>query len=140
MKPSDSISERIRHAFTIPTRGVVGLVDELLAISADKDIYLSWCDGLCRVVAPATNASMELEVSKSVFRAALARLAALCGGAGEKSPYGGSGEIRVDGPPAKTIRVKWVNTSEEQSVELFSAASDTTAPPAPTPVEQLLKQ
>jgi hypothetical protein len=44
------------------------------------------------------------------------------------SPYGGRGEVAVDADPARVIRVAFVNTPEEQSLELTPVRIDGTQP------------
>ena len=64
---------------------------------------------------------------KSVFRAALARIATLCNerNPNSVSPYGGAGELTVDAGPPLVIRVQFVNTPDEQSLELAAVRLET---------------
>ncbi len=124
MSKQSSRFERLRRALTTPTHGVLGSVDELLTTSHEYNIRLGWEAGRCRVSALNADPPDQIDVpmQKSVIRAALARVAALCN---ERipncvSPYGGLGEMTIDADPAKVIRVKFVNTPEEQSLELVS--------------------
>jgi hypothetical protein len=63
---------------------------------------------------------VELPLRKSVLRAALARLAVLCNERQGHSvtPYGGAGEITVAGDPRVVLRMAFVNTPDEQRVEM----------------------
>src|SRR5262249_56235813 len=62
----------------------------------------------------------EVSVPKSVFRAILARVAALCNehAPNSVSPYGGEGEISVGTNPPTLFRVAFTNTPGEQRLEV----------------------
>jgi hypothetical protein len=96
------------------------LVDELLA-SRDQAIRLDWEAGRCHVSILRAGAPdrIEVTVQQSVLRAALARVAALCNERvpNSVSPYRGHGKVTVGADPAPVIRIKFVNTPEEQSLE-----------------------
>jgi hypothetical protein len=125
--------ERLSRALTTPTRGVLGLVDDLLAMSREHGLQLDWQAGNCRVrfleAGPA--GWIEVPIRKSVVRAALARVAVLCNqrNPNSVSPYGGQRELLVGTDPTTVIRVAFVNTPDEQSLEL--ATVPIAAPPAP---------
>jgi hypothetical protein len=57
---------------------------------------------------------------KSVVRAALARIAVLCNqlNPNSVSPYGGQGELLIGADSTTAMRVVFVNTPDEQSLEL----------------------
>lgn len=116
---SETLPDRIRRALTVPTRGVLGLVDELLAVACEQDIRLRWQDGQCLVSAPTVDPPIGVPVPKSVVRAVLARIAALCNERVPDSvtPYGGEGEVSV-GDTVTVVRARFVNSPEEQSLEL----------------------
>jgi hypothetical protein len=94
--PSLSL-EQLRHVLTTPTRGVLGLVDELLAVAREHCLRLDWKEDRCRVQFREGSSPGLIEVSlrKSVVRAALARIAVLCNQRkpNSVSPYGGQGEL-----------------------------------------------
>jgi hypothetical protein len=117
-----SLPDRLRHAFATPNRGILGLVDELLAASLEQDLRLDWEGGLCQVgfSQGALADRIEMPLPRTVFRAVLARIATLCNGRVPNSvtPYGGSGEVVVDTSPGRRIRVAFVNTSQAQRLEL----------------------
>lgn len=119
------LSERIGRVLTTSLHGVVGMVDGLLAASREEAFRIAWQAGRCHVSLPKAEPPdhVDVPVPKSVFRAALARIAALCN---ERIPtsvslYGGLGEVAVGADPVKVVRVKFVNTPEEQSLELAPA-------------------
>ena len=116
--------ERLRRALTSPTHGVLGLVEDLLAVSREHGLQLDWQAGHCRVRSLEGGPAgwIEVPLRKSVVRAALARVAVLCNvrNPNSVSPYGGQGELLVGTDPATALRVTFVNTPEEQSLELAS--------------------
>jgi hypothetical protein len=116
--------ERLSRALTTPTRGVLGLVDDLLAMSREHGLQLYWHTGHCRVRFLEGDPAgwIDVPLRKSVVRAALARVAVLCNqrNPNSVSPYGGQGELLVGTDPTTAIRVAFVNTPDEQSLELAS--------------------
>jgi hypothetical protein len=122
MNNSSTSLERLHHALTTPTGGVLGLVDELLAVACEHGLQLDWKADHCRVQFQegGLSNSIELPLRKSVVRAVLARIAVLCNQRkpNSASPYGGQGELFVGADPTTTIRVVFVNTPDEQSLEL----------------------
>jgi hypothetical protein len=125
MSNQSSLPDRLSHALAMPDRGIVSLVDELLAVSSEQDLQLTWQAGRCYVNLRDNGKlpdRIEVSLPKSVVRAALARIAVLCNerSPNSVSPYGGQGEVTVDTNPAKAIRVTFVNTPDQQSLELAS--------------------
>jgi hypothetical protein len=98
------------------------LVDDLLALSREHGIQLHWKADICRVQFREGGPLDRIEVPlrKSVLRAALARVAVLCNQRkpNSVSPYGGHGELLVGTNPVTPLRVAFVNTPDEQSLEL----------------------
>lgn len=138
--PSTS-SELLRHALTTPTRGVLGLVDDLLAVSREHGIQLDWKADHCRVRFRGGGPPewIEVPLRKSVVRAALARIAVLCNQwkPNSVSPYGGQGELLVDPDSTTAMRVAFVNTPDEQSLELAPLRNESSATlPEPVSEEQ----
>ena len=122
MSNPSSLPERLERALAHPDRGVLGLVDELLAASHEQDIQLGWDGGRCHIslLSGGPPERIEVPLEKSIVRAALARVAALCNERAPNtvSPYGGQGELAIDSNPAKVVRVSLVNTREEQYLNL----------------------
>ena len=120
--------EQLHRPLTAPTRGILGLVDDLLALSCEQGMQLDWQAGHCRVRLREGNpaAWIEVPLRKAVVRAALARIAVLCnqGNPNSVSPYGGKGELLVGTNPATPLSVEFVNTPDEQRLELRSLRSE----------------
>ena len=111
---------------------MVGLVDDLLQLCSTQGLEVDWHANLCRVrsVAVEPEESIRLPIPHSVFRAALARLAALCNEQkpGSVSPYGGDGELTVVGDDHPTVcRVAFTNTPSTQHVRLTPIRPDNEA-------------
>jgi hypothetical protein len=119
------------------------VVDDLLALARDQELYLEWRGGHCQVRQVASGEVVEVAMPRSAFRAVLARVAALCNERipGSVSPYGGDAELPPDAGMATLIRVSFVNTPAEQRVQLVRAAKgekpripDTKLRPAHNPI------
>ena len=102
-------------------------MDELLAAAVEHGFSLDWHAGNCRVrfhdggpVDP-----VEVPIRSSVIRAALARVAVLCNErhSHSVSPYGGQGELVVGTDPGTPLRVVFVNTPDEQRLEVAPVRS-----------------
>ena len=132
MSNPSSLRERLSLALVTPNGGVLGFVDELLAVSREQDLQLDWQAGRCRVsfLNWAPPDWIEVPLQKAVVRAALARVAVLCNerNPNSVSPYGGQGEVVVDADSTVAIRVTFVNTPEEQSLELASVRLEANHP------------
>jgi hypothetical protein len=116
---SDAITQAIEH----PANGVLGLVDELLALCPKHGLRIEWRSDHCCFLLPAENGqemSYSVAIRKSILRAILARVAALCNErtANSVSPYGGQGTFSTN-DAAKRFRVVFVNTTAEQKLELL---------------------
>ena len=121
--------DRLNQALAAPNGGVLGLVDELLAVSSEQELRLTWQAGRCRVEIPsgAENNGIEVPMQKSIIRAVLARIATLCH---EQNPdaawlYGGRGELPIPQAPGATVRVSYVNTAASQILELVTGRAKT---------------
>ncbi len=123
MSNSSTLADLIRPRFVPTRRGVVGLVDELLRICQDRELDLDWHEGQCRVrsIGAVPEETFEAALPKSVFRALLARLAALCNqrSSGSVSPYGGEGQLTIGDDPTVILSVTFTNTPDEQRVRLM---------------------
>jgi hypothetical protein len=120
--------QRIRHVFNRPADGVVGLVDGLLVIACEHALRLNARpDNLHVQLIDSPKDAIDFPVRVSVVRAALARIAMLCNQRvpDSFSPYGGQGEVLVDGEPPVSLRAAFCNTAAEQSLELGRVSSVT---------------
>jgi len=131
---STLFSERVRRAFKPTPRGVVGLVDELFGLCGVHQLNLRFADGTCSVKRLGADDadSLTVPLPKSVFRAALARVASPCNDQhpGSVTPYRGEGEVVVPTPPSpngtlpSTCYVSFTNTPSAQQLEMrFSRSS-----------------
>jgi hypothetical protein len=116
------LSERVRRALEPARGGIVGLVDDLLGLCREQGLHLDWRADRCRVhpLGVRPEESTEIPLPKSVFRAVLARVAALCNERipDSVSPYGGEGELSVGTDPPTVFRVAFINTPGEQRLEV----------------------
>ena len=116
----------LRGILTQPTGGIVGLVDDLLGVCLEHGLQLEWQADRCRF-RPSGGDWEELTgvtLRKSVFRAILARVAALCNerAPNSVSPYGGQGELSPGENPGAVFRVTFRNTPTAQQLELIAPA------------------
>jgi hypothetical protein len=131
MSDAPPLSERLRRAFGPNPRGVVGVVDELLTACREQPLQFDWQAGTCRVrsLGAAGQEPIDVPLPKSVFRAILARLAALCNERtpDSVSPYGGSGEMVIGGDAPAVFRVTFTNTPDERRTEVRFVGDRSTA-------------
>lgn len=113
-----------------PTRnwrevGVLGLVDELLSYCGDHGCRLTWQGGQ---IATDQGERVAAAFPPSVLRAAIARVAALCNRHRPRSvsAYGGQGDFVIDAPARAHFRADFVNTPDEQRLELTSVVAPPT--------------
>lgn len=127
------IFDRLRQVLMQPTNGVVGLVDDLLTLCGQHGLQLDWQADRCRVRSPggAWHDLLHVPFRKSVFRAILARIAALCNEQvpSSVSPYDGQGELLAGADPPVTILVAFANTTAEQRLELTTQVPSATEAP-----------
>ena len=125
--PSSSL-EVFGQVFRPTQRGVAGLVDDLLRLCPEPGLELDSSADRCRVrsIGAEPEESAEVPLPESVFRAVLARLAALCNerDPGSVSPYGGEGELMVGVDPSAICRVAFTNTSSAHQVRLTRIQKD----------------
>lgn len=128
MIESTPFARRVHQAFTPTSRGVVGLVDDLLSLCRTHQLRVIFRDGRCKIrrLGADPKDSLDLSVPKSVFRAVLARVAVLCNEHHPDSvtPYRGEGEVAVPRSPAQgpdprsTCYAAFTNTPSDQRLEL----------------------
>ena len=114
--------ERIRRTLSPSGRGVIAVVDDLLGLCQEQGLQIEWHANGCRVraVGLGPQEATVVPLPKSAFRAILARVAALCNERSPDlvSPYGGQGELKVDGSAGTVFRAAFTNTPEYQRLEL----------------------
>ena len=121
----------ILKIFQPTERGVLGLVDDLLGLCGEDGIQLDWQAERCSVhrLGDATGEPIAVPLPKSVFRAMLARIAALCNEhcPNSVSPYGGRAELVGTESPA-LFQATFTNTRAEQKLVLTRLQPMVTAP------------
>jgi hypothetical protein len=132
MNSTSAFSGLLNRVVMHPSRGVVGLVDELLAACREHDLDLDWQADCCRVRTAGRDWEevVDVRLRKSVFRAILARVALLCNEQtpNSLSPYGGQGEIRFGPSPTATFRIALTNTPSEQRLKLTGLPMENARP------------
>lgn len=122
MSNNSPFHERLQRIFTPTGRGVVGVVDDLLGLCREQGLQLTWHANQCQVRAlgAGTQEATAVPLSRSVFRAILARMAALCNERSPHSisPYGGEGELTAGPDPPAVLRVALANTPGEQRLQV----------------------
>lgn len=131
MTQTTTFTERVRAVFKPTPRGVVGLVDDLLVVSQANQLQINFVKDRCCIhtVESSFRETFDLPFAKTVFRAVLARIAALCNEHRPNSatPYLGEGEIVVPTPRLEkcvarsTCYVSFANTPSEQRLEIRSS-------------------
>ena len=122
MNTTNQLSGIIRGVLIHPTRGIAGLVDDLLVVCLECGLQLEWQAGRYRFRSFGGNWEelTDVPLRKSVFRAILARLVALCNERTPDavSPYGGKCELSVGTKPPAQFKITFTNTTAEQKLEL----------------------
>jgi hypothetical protein len=122
MNTTTALADAVAKAFEPPASGFVGIVDNLLQLCRGGDMDFAWQLNACRVrIRQGTvDETLDLPLRKAVFRAMLARIAALCNQCqpGSVSPYGGQGEIHLGPGPQAVFSAHFVNTAAEQRLKL----------------------
>jgi hypothetical protein len=118
---TDRLSETLVALFSRPNGGIVGLVEELLPICLEHELEFEFQADRSRVRPVGGNWEelKNLSLPQPVFRALLARVAALCRQRGHAvSPYGGEGEISMTNDPKSTLHVMFSNTPTVQRLAI----------------------
>ena len=114
------LSEAVRKAFTPSPRGVVGVIDDLLASPWEHCLEMDWKADHCRVRLGRDGSAggLELPFASLIFARSWRGVAVLCNerNPGSVSPYGGEGELLAGANPAKAVRVKFTNTPDKQTL------------------------
>jgi hypothetical protein len=129
MNQSIPFTDQVRNVFRPSPRGVVGLVDDLFELCLIHQLRLRFENDHCSIRRLGANDDDVLLVSvpKSVFRAVLARVAAICNDQNPRSvtPYDGEAEIvhpvqpiAVNGFRPASCFVSFTNTPSEHHLEM----------------------
>ena len=122
MIPSQTADGRLRRAFAPTQGGIVGLTDQLLEACVGSDVEFKRVGNRCVCNWTVNGETKEAlaPVPPAAFRTILARVAALCDeySPNAVTPYRGEGLLTVKGPPPTVVRVEYVNTPDEQRLEV----------------------
>jgi hypothetical protein len=120
MNSTPELTTDLRQVLEHSSGSVVDLVDHLLSVCQERGLQLDWRLGVCRVSAGGQEEKVETRLQKPVFRAVLARLAALCNELrpNSVSPYRGEGKASTRACPGALFRVEFANTQDEQWLKL----------------------
>jgi hypothetical protein len=120
--PSQTADDRLRRAFAPTQGGIVGLTDQLLEACVGSDVEFKRVGNrcVCNWTVNGKTKEAPVPVPAAAFRTILARIAVLCNefSPNAVSPYGGEGLLTVKGPPPMVLRVAFVNTPNEQRLEV----------------------
>jgi hypothetical protein len=120
--PSETADARLRRAFAPTQGGIVGLTDQLLEACVGSEVAFKRVGNRCVCNWTVNGETKEalVPVPPAAFRTILARIAALCDEYSPKAvtPYRGEGLLTIKGPPPTVVRVAFVNTPDEQRLEV----------------------
>ena len=137
MNATESLADLFRNDRDLAGTGVVGLVDNLLTYCRVRGVRLIWHPPQVTVqhVSGGNGEQVSVEFRSSVFRAVLARLAALCNRyrCDSVSPYGGQGEFVDERQPTTIFRVDFCNTPDELHLQLTPTPAPSSSPPPSLP-------
>jgi hypothetical protein len=128
MNTTSQASGVLRSILERPSGDVVDLVNDLLSVCQEQALQLD-CQVDCfriRSLAGGSEETIDNPLRKSVFRAILARLAALCNERSLDSvcPYGGRVSLSVGANPPALFELTFSNTSDEQWFKLAPVAEN----------------
>jgi hypothetical protein len=120
--PSQTADDRLRRAFAPTQGGIVGLADQLLAACVGSDVEFKRVGNrwVCNWTVNGETSEALVPLPPAAFRTILARIAVLCNeySPNAVTPYGGEGLLTVTGPTPTVVRVAFVNTPNEQRLEV----------------------
>ncbi len=120
MNSTPALMNSLQQVLSDTAGGVVDRLDHLLRLCQEQGLELDWRMNVCRVTSGRQDERIETRLPKPVFRAVLARLAALCNELrpNSVSPYGGQGKASTQACPGALFRVEFANTPDEQWLRL----------------------
>ncbi|MGP0064244.1 MAG: hypothetical protein ACLQGP_11670 [Isosphaeraceae bacterium] len=108
------------------------MTDQLLEACVGSDVEFKRVGNRCVCNWTVNGETKEalVPVPPAAFRTILARVAALCNeySANAVTPYRGEGLLTVKGPPPTVVRVAFVNTPDQQRLEVKGNAEDSHRP------------
>ncbi len=122
---ADRLSETLAALFSRANGGVVSIVDELLPMCLEHNVELELEANHSRVrfAGGGWNDLKGATLPRAVFRAILARIAAICSDQGHAvSPYGGESELSIGDNHKPTLRIAFCNTPDLQKLTLTPLA------------------
>jgi hypothetical protein len=122
VNPSQTAHDRLQRAFVPTQGGIVGLTDQLLEACVGSDVEFKRVGDrcICNWTVGGETQEALVPLPPAAFRTILARIATLCNEhtPNAVTPYGGEGLLAVKGPPPTVVRVAFVNTPNEQRLEV----------------------
>src|SRR5687767_11365890 len=121
MTANSPTAEMFQAAIANHARDIVGIVDHVLRLASECQLRLQWDEQRCLITSSAgAEETLENPLPKPVFRALLARFAALCkeSGGSNVSPYGGESQLSLNTNPRLNFVVSFINTPDRQCVTL----------------------
>lgn len=122
MISSRLVQDWLQEGFAQTRGGVVELTDQLLAacVGGSAEFERIGDRLICRWTANGDTQEAPAPLPPAAFRTILARVAALCNehNPNSVSPYGGQGVVVVSGTPSTALQVRFINTSNEQRLEV----------------------
>ncbi len=117
-----STTDHFAISFRPAEGGIVGVTDHLLH-GCGGGAIVEHHEGRCLCRPIEGGEAAEVPLPKSSFRLVLARVAAMCHESSPEygTPYEGSGVVKTRGEPAGTFQVSFVNTPDEQMLEVRRA-------------------
>ena len=127
---TQTADDRLRRAFAPTQGGIVGLTDQLLEACVGSDVEFKRVGNrcVCHWTVGGETKEALVPLPPAAFRTILARVAALCNeySPNAVSPYGGKGLLAVKGPPPTIVLVVFVNTPNEQRLQVRRNAEGAT--------------
>jgi hypothetical protein len=130
--PSQTAEGFIQHAFVPTQGGIVALTDQLLEACVGSDVEFKRIGKqcVCNWAANGETKQALVPLPPAAFRTILARIAALCNefSPNAVSPYREEGLLTVKRVSPAVVRVAFVNTPDEQRLEVRGNAESSDSP------------
>jgi len=122
MSATSSLSEILQSVLD-SRDNLIEFVDGLLRVCAENEVHLRMQtdSGLLRSTKRGrAEHAFKNPLTKSRFRAVLARIALLCNEAtaGSTSPYGGMGTVPISSDQLDSVQVSFANTPDDQFIDI----------------------